>query len=178
MVSTGVLRCQKVPKGSQRCIKVMYKNLCEGAQRCAQIPIGVQRSPKFPEGTQICPAAPNGNQRFLMLYKSIQMCQSYATTFDLLTHATTFVEHVTGYAWDACLVRKNAATMAEAVKALQAHVYRCKHRSVRYLWTGSDPTALSKSFTDFFTGEGILFEVSPPYQHEKTTRLIGYTSPS
>jgi hypothetical protein len=93
--------------------------------------------------------------------------QSYAPEFGLLTHATTFVEHGTGYAWAACLTRKNAATMAQAVKALQAHVYRCKHRSVRYLWTGSDPTTLSKSFTDFLTGEGILFGVSPPYQHDK-----------
>jgi hypothetical protein len=78
MPSKDVQWCPKVSKGAngpQRCIKVMYKNLCEGAQRCAQISIGVQRFPQFPEGTQVCPAAPNGTQRFLMLYKSIQMCQ-------------------------------------------------------------------------------------------------------
>jgi hypothetical protein len=97
--------------------------------------------------------------------------QTYAPTHDLLTHATTFVEHNTGYAWAACLSRKSATTMIEAAKALQSHIYQHKHRSVRYLWTDSDPTTLATSFTDFLAREGILLGVSPPYQHEKNDKV-------
>jgi hypothetical protein len=49
--------------------------------------------------------------------------KSYVQTSDLVTQETAFVVYNTGYAWAACLARKNATEMIGAVKALQAHVY-------------------------------------------------------
>jgi hypothetical protein len=88
---------------------------------------------------------------------------SYAPSLDLLSHATAFVEHTTGYAWSACIVRKNAKTMVTAAKALQQHVFTTLGKAVRYLWTDSDPITLSKEFTKYLATEGIRLGVSPPY---------------